>query len=52
MLEKEEIELIKQMSIMTHDLISEEGTLTDIYNLQDALDDVKRIYGIIDSYDN
>lgn len=52
MLEKEEIELIKQMSIMTHDLISEEGTLADIYNLQDALDDVKRIYGIIDSYGN
>ena len=38
MLEKEEIELIKQMSIMTHDLISEEGTLADIYNLQDALE--------------
>lgn len=52
MLEKEEMELIKQMSIMIHDLISEEGTLVDVYNLQDALDDVKRIYGITDPYDN
>lgn len=51
MLEKEEIELIKQMSIMTHDLISEDNdTLADIYNLQDALDRVKRIYGIIDPH--
>lgn len=53
MLEKEEIELIKQMSIMTHDLISEDNdTLADVYNLQDALDGVKRIYGIIDPYDD
>ena len=52
MLEKEEIELIKQMSIMTHDLISEESTLADVYNLQDASNDVKRIYGITDPYDD
>lgn len=53
MLEKEEIELIKQMSIMTHDLISEDNdTLADVYNLQDALDRVKIIYGIVDPYDD
>lgn len=53
MLEKEEIELIKQMSIMIHDLISEgKDTLADVYNLQDALDRVKIIYGIIDPYDD
>lgn len=53
MLEKEELELIKQMSIMTHDLVSEDNdTLVDVYNLQDALDSVKRIYGITDPYDD
>ena len=53
MLEKEEIELIKQMPIMTHDLISEgNDTLADVYNLQDALGRVKTIYGIVDPYDD
>lgn len=53
MLKKEELDLINQMSIMIHDLVSENyGTLADVYNLQDALDDVKRIYGIIGPYDD